>query len=156
MNTATIDDPVTTNSQESRPKERPETEEVGAAWKAMSAEFSLGFKALRRSFYVERQALRLALFDSAFHIASVAAGALVGIGLAITGAVLLVLGIRRGFEQLSGGAWWGDVLLAVVLFTVVGTSAYAYRRWMHRSTLLRTQRKLAGLDPDSGKAVVAS
>lgn len=153
MNTATIDEPVTANSHESRPKERPQSEDIGDAWKAMRAEFSLGFKALRRSLYVERQALRLALFDSAFHVASVAAGAFVGIGLAVTGAVLLVLGVRRGFETLSGGAWWGDVLLGVVLFALVGASAYGYRRWMHRSTLTRTRRKLAGFDGDEAPSL---
>ncbi len=154
MNTATIDEPITANSPESRPKERPETEDMGVAWKAMRTEFSLGFKALRRSFYVERQALHLALFDSAFYVAAAVAGVLIATGLAVTAAVLLVLGVRRGVEQLTGGAWWGDVLLSVALFAIIGSSAYGYRRWMHRSTLTKTRRKLAGLDVDNSEATV--
>ncbi len=140
------EDPMHTNSQRPRPGVEPELEQADEALEALRRDLVQGYAALKRSLYIERRALGLALFDSAFHVVSVAAGVVVAVTLAITASVLTVIGLRRGVATWSQDAWWSDILLAGVLLAIVGLGAWSYRRWMHRSTLSDTRRRLAPPD----------
>lgn len=156
MNTTTSDDPLHASSKGPRPGVEPEAEQASAVLEALRGDLSEGYAALKRSIYIERRALGLALFDSAFHVVSVAAGVIVAVTLVITASVLTVIGLRRGIATWSQDAWWSDLLLAGVLLAIVGLGAWTYHRWMHRSTLAGTRRHLASPSGDDGESVSAS
>jgi hypothetical protein len=127
----------------SRVPSQPESDDFRVAAEQLRAELGQTMTAVKRTLYVERQALGLSIFDSAFHVASVAMGTAVGLALAVAAAILLVTGARGGMQALSGDAWWGDLVVAVTALLVVVGGALVYKRWMHRTVLSKTRRMLA-------------
>lgn len=109
----------------------------------LRAEFDGAFTALRRSLFVERKALGLSIFESAFQFLTLLGLAATGIALTITAALLFVGSARRGLALLTEGAWWSDLVLAFALGATVVLVAHSVRRYVHRSVLASTLRGLA-------------
>ncbi len=137
-------DPTLRRDAGPAPAAAPETLE--AATGKLRSEWNQAFTALKRSLYVERRALGLKLFDVTFRVALVVCGILTAIALSIAGALLLVIGARRGLAVWTHDAWWADVVLGAVILGLLGLAAHLARRAVHRATLARTQEHL-GLAP---------
>lgn len=110
------------------------------------AEWNLAYTALKRFLYLERQVLGIKLFDVAFGAALVLLGGFTVIAVSIAGALLVVIGARRGLEIWTHGAWWADVVLGGVILGLVALGAHLARRSIHRGTLARARLHL-GIAP---------
>jgi len=125
------------------PENAPAADPFLEATDRLSGEFTKAYSALKRSLYVQRQALRLSLFDAAFKTAGFACIALTGVALTVAAALLFVTGVRNGILLLTDGAWWSDLALALALAGTVFLAARSLRSYVHRSVLARTRRGLA-------------
>jgi multisubunit Na+/H+ antiporter MnhG subunit len=122
---------------------RKSSNEFTVARGHLSAEIKAALVALRRSLYIERQALGLSLFDTGYRLAAFAAAALCGMAVALIATLLSVASARRGLQLLTDGAWWSDLALAILLLVLLAGAAHALRRFIHRSTLAETRRVLS-------------
>jgi hypothetical protein len=143
MNTTstTIDQP--TRARTPGASARTASDEFTVARGHLSDEIKAAFVALKRSLYIERQALGLSLFDTGYRLAGFAAAAICGIAVALVATLLSVASARRGLQVLTDGAWWSDLVLAVLLMVLLAGAAHALRRFIHRSTLAETRRVLS-------------
>ncbi len=118
--------------------------ELHEAVSAVKAEFREARAALGRSLRLQRKALRLAAFDSAYK----AGIGLVYFGLALTmsiaAALLGLSGLREGLVVWTHGAWWADLLLALFVALALAASALALRRRVFRSILIGSNRVFRG------------
>lgn len=140
---STSEQPSTVNDRRADATDGSAAPELRAAVDELRAGIRGALEAIRRSLYLGRGALEMALFDKAFHVAAVFAGTLVAVSMTITASLLIVLGIRRAFLAWSGGAWWIDLVVAGGILGVTASSTWAYYRWMHRSIVTSTREKLA-------------
>lgn len=136
---------VAPDARSSQASETSETNEIGALAAQLRSEFERAWCALRSSLLAERRALGLTLFDAAFRLWTYAAIGVAIMALAVAAVIVLVLGARQGLQSLSGGAWWGDVLLACGLILMCAVTAFVVRRRVHRSTLTRTRKEIAAM-----------
>lgn len=113
-----------------------------AATGKLRSEWEQAFSALKRSFYVERQALGLKLFDFAFRLALIVCAGFTLIALSVAGALLVVIGARSGLAAWTGGAWWADLVLGAAILGLLAWGAHLARRAVHRRTLARTRSHL--------------
>lgn len=117
--------------------------ELAEATANLRSEVDRAFTALRRSFYVERQALGLSLFDAAVRASIFAGLGLIGLALSITATILGVVAARQGLNLLFDGAWWSDLVLAALLMGIVAAAVAIVSRSVHKGVLARTKRALA-------------
>lgn len=120
-----------------------EGDAFGVARGHLVAEIDQAFTALKRSLYIERRALGLSLFDTAYRAAAFAAAAISGLAIALVATLLSVASARRGLQLWTNGAWWSDLALGILLVLLLAVSAHALRRFVHRSTLAGTRRVLS-------------
>ena len=123
-----------------------QAESLETATRKLRSEWEQMLTALKRAFYVERQAMSLKLFDIGFKIALGILGGFTAIALCIAAALLVVLGARRGLVLLSHDAWWVDLVLGAAILGIFGLVAHLARRSVHKGTLARTKAQL-GLAP---------
>lgn len=139
----TIDEPSAGIPRSPQASVPPAADPFREATGRLRAELDETFVALRRTVYVERQILGLSIFDAAFRCAVFACLGATGLAIAIASAWLLVASTRRGLAQWTGGAWWSDLVLALLLALALAGAAHGVRRLVHRSALARTRRGLA-------------
>ena len=137
-------DPSLRRDAAAKPHGEPESLET--ATRKLRSEWSHTLTALKRSWYAERQALGLKLFDVGFRVALAVLGGFTAIALCIAGALLVVIGARRGLVVWTRDAWWVDLVLGAAILGLLGLAAHLARRAVHRSTLARAQAHL-GLAP---------
>jgi len=106
-------------------------------------EIDATYTALRRSWYAERQAIGLSIFEGAFRLGTFVFLGALGLAVALSAAALLVVGSRRGLALWTGGAWWSDIMLAFGLALAVAAIAQLVRRGVRRSVSSSTRRQLA-------------
>ena len=105
-------------------------------------EFKQAFGAWKRALYTQRQVIGLSLFDSAYKALLLVAALISFLALTLVATLLFVSSVRRGLQLWSAGAWWSDLALAALLALMLGGTAYAVRRMVHRSTLAKTRQTL--------------
>jgi len=145
-------DPTLRRDASGPPHAKPETLET--ATRKLKSEWHEAFTALKRALYLEKQAFGLKLFDVAFRVAVVVCGGFTVIALSIAGALLLVIGARRGLAVWTNDAWWADLVLGAMILGILGLAAHLSRRAVHRGTLARAQAHL-GLAPEPDPDVPA-
>lgn len=108
----------------------------------LRTEFDTTMTALKRSLYIERKALGLAIFENGFRLMTFVGLGATAIALTIFAGFLFVGSVRQGLVLWTNGAWWSDLVLAVVLGGSIALIAHSLRRYVHRSVLASARRGL--------------
>jgi hypothetical protein len=128
-------------------------EELRLARERLSTEIQSVFRRVKRSLYVERQILGLALFDAGFRAAAYFVALLCTLVVALGSTWFAVASVRRGLYEWTRGAWWSDLVLAALLFGALAIVSLLVRRGVHRAALRRTQHAMGQPDlPETGHA----
>lgn len=133
-------------SREPSPGQQAASDELRVARERLNAEVEGAFTTFKRMLFVERKALGLAVFDSAYMAACYGALALTGLMTMLVATWLLLASVRRGLQIWTDGAWWSDLVLGAVLIGILAGIAHGARRYVHRSTLAKTRRALSESD----------
>lgn len=139
------DDPLHDHAPSSGPsaKQQIASDELRVARERLHSEIDGVLTALKRAWLVERKVIGLVIFDAGYRAACYAALALAGLLTLLVATLLLLAGARHGLRVWTDGAWWSDVVLAVVLIGILAAVAHGVRRTVHRSTLATTHRMLS-------------
>jgi len=108
----------------------------------LRAEFDTTMTALRRSFSVQRKALGLSIFEGGYRLMTFIGLGLTAITLIIYAAFLFVGSARQGLTLWTNGAWWSDLVVALVLGGSIVLIAHSVRRKVHRAALASARRGL--------------
>ena len=141
---ATMDEKVNGHSKEALRRERDE--ELQTAARALRSELTEVLASLKRSWLIERQAIGLAIFDSAFRVGMALLASAAALVLSAAGTLLLVSAARRWMDAATDAAWWGDLVLGIAITSALALGAYAVRRRVHRKAFERTQAALEPCD----------
>lgn len=121
-------------------KRRPPQVEVVVA--ALLDEVKSIAAAFSRAAFVEKQRWKLRLQDSVVKVGAGVCAGIVGLCFAVSSALLIVVGIRRGLAVLTDDAWWADVVAGLLIAGALGGAFYGALRLMHRSALTKVRRAL--------------
>lgn len=119
-----------------------------AAANSLSQEINAIWVAFTRSLDLQRRAVALRLFDTAWRAGVAALAAVVAVVAAAAATLLLVAGVRRGLATWTDNAWWSDLVLGGAMAAVLCIGLYSLQRTVHRNALKQIQRKLAPERPE--------
>jgi hypothetical protein len=118
-------------------------EEFQNATTLLRAEYEQARAALSRLLFVERQRLRVRLVDAGLGAGAALCVAAAATTMTILAVMMLIATARRGMAAWTDNAWWGDVVIALVLLASIVVALVAVRRSLHKKALAVTERHLA-------------